>query len=169
MVSKANELNVTLSSTVYPVNGSGDGIDSPQRVLFPVERLNLKWNQVHRIGAGLQNMGNTCFLNSALQCLTYTPPFANYMLTREHSKSCKCLVLPSFTTYHCNNDLINLPCHELCVARAYQLSFCLWSWAFSFSPCSRFRARVLYDVHHAKPHHSGFCQLWECHQAHRCA
>lgn len=82
-----NALNLTLC--LCPVNGSGDGIDLPQRVLFPPERLNLKWNQVHRIGAGLQNMGNTCFLNSALQCLTYTPPFANYMLTREHSKTCK--------------------------------------------------------------------------------
>ncbi|XP_056286682.1 ubiquitin carboxyl-terminal hydrolase 42 [Pseudoliparis swirei] len=70
------------------VVSGGDGIDSPQKVLFPPERLNLKWTQVHRIGAGLQNMGNTCFLNSALQCLTYTPPFANYLLTREHSKTC---------------------------------------------------------------------------------
>ncbi|XP_077481716.1 ubiquitin carboxyl-terminal hydrolase 42 isoform X2 [Stigmatopora argus] len=67
---------------------SGDGIDVPQKVLFSPERLTLKWNQVHRIGAGLQNVGNTCFLNSALQCLTYTPPFANYMLSREHSKTC---------------------------------------------------------------------------------
>nr|XP_020471519.1 ubiquitin carboxyl-terminal hydrolase 42 isoform X2 [Monopterus albus] len=70
------------------VMSSGDGIDLPQKVLFSPERLNLKWTQVHRIGAGLQNMGNTCFLNSALQCLTYTPPLANYMLTREHSKTC---------------------------------------------------------------------------------
>uniref|UniRef100_H3D5R5 Ubiquitin carboxyl-terminal hydrolase n=1 Tax=Tetraodon nigroviridis TaxID=99883 RepID=H3D5R5_TETNG len=66
----------------------GDGIEMPQKVLFPPERINLKWTQVHRIGSGLQNMGNTCFLNSALQCLTYTAPFANYMLTREHSKTC---------------------------------------------------------------------------------
>ncbi|KAF3853374.1 hypothetical protein F7725_014062 [Dissostichus mawsoni] len=71
-----------------PLISSGDGIDTPQKVLFPPERLNLKWTQVQRIGAGLQNMGNTCFLNSALQCLTYTPPFANYLLTREHSKTC---------------------------------------------------------------------------------
>ncbi|XP_053197174.1 ubiquitin carboxyl-terminal hydrolase 42 [Scomber japonicus] len=83
--------NTTPSSVDRPkeqVISGGDGIDMPQKVLFPPERLNLKWTQVHRIGAGLQNMGNTCFLNSALQCLTYTPPFANYMLTREHSKTC---------------------------------------------------------------------------------
>ncbi|KAM4525037.1 ubiquitin carboxyl-terminal hydrolase 42 [Odontesthes bonariensis] len=83
--------NSTPSSVDWPkdqVISGGDGIDLPQKVLFPPERLSLKWSQVHRIGAGLQNMGNTCFLNSALQCLTYTPPLANYMLTREHSKTC---------------------------------------------------------------------------------
>uniref|UniRef100_A0AAX7UIV5 USP domain-containing protein n=1 Tax=Astatotilapia calliptera TaxID=8154 RepID=A0AAX7UIV5_ASTCA len=67
---------------------SSDGIDLPQKVLFSPDQLSLKWAEVHRIGAGLQNMGNTCFLNSALQCLSYTPPLANYMLTREHSKTC---------------------------------------------------------------------------------
>ncbi|KAK2876597.1 hypothetical protein Q8A67_020693 [Cirrhinus molitorella] len=67
---------------------SGDGIALPQKVLFSPERLCLKWNQGQRVGAGLQNMGNTCFLNSTLQCLTYTAPLANYMLTREHTKTC---------------------------------------------------------------------------------
>ncbi|XP_037547269.1 ubiquitin carboxyl-terminal hydrolase 42 [Nematolebias whitei] len=83
--------NSTPSSMDRPkdqVISSGDGIELPQKVLFPPERLSLKWTQVHRAGAGLQNMGNTCFLNSALQCLTYTPPLANYMLSREHSKTC---------------------------------------------------------------------------------
>lgn len=74
------------------VMASGDGIAPPQKVLFPPERLCLKWNQSHRIGSGLQNLGNTCFLNSTLQCLTYTAPLANYMLTREHSKTCKFFV-----------------------------------------------------------------------------
>lgn len=66
----------------------GDGIAPPQKVLFPSEKICLKWQQAHRVGAGLQNLGNTCFANAALQCLTYTPPLANYMLSHEHSKTC---------------------------------------------------------------------------------
>ncbi|NWU85080.1 UBP36 hydrolase, partial [Onychorhynchus coronatus] len=66
----------------------GDGIPAPQKVLFPAQRLSMKWERVHRVGAGLSNLGNTCFLNSALQCLTYTPPLTNYLLSREHGRTC---------------------------------------------------------------------------------
>ncbi|XP_069501732.1 ubiquitin carboxyl-terminal hydrolase 42 isoform X2 [Ambystoma mexicanum] len=69
-------------------HSTGDGIASPQKILFPSEKIFLKWQQINRVGAGLQNLGNTCFVNSALQCLTYTPPLANYMLSQEHSKMC---------------------------------------------------------------------------------
>ena len=60
-------------------------------MLFPGNKLTLKWERVYRVGAGLHNLGNTCFLNSTVQCLTYTPPLANYLLSKEHSRACEYL------------------------------------------------------------------------------
>ncbi|KAK7939793.1 hypothetical protein WMY93_003119 [Mugilogobius chulae] len=65
-----------------------DGIPAPQKFLFSGNKLTLKWERVYRVGAGLHNLGNTCFLNSTVQCLTYTPPLANYLLSKEHSRAC---------------------------------------------------------------------------------
>uniref|UniRef100_A0A673M1Z4 Ubiquitin carboxyl-terminal hydrolase n=1 Tax=Sinocyclocheilus rhinocerous TaxID=307959 RepID=A0A673M1Z4_9TELE len=67
---------------------SYDGIPAPQKMLFLGNKLSMKWERVYRVGAGLHNLGNTCFLNSTVQCLTYTPPLANYLLSKEHSRSC---------------------------------------------------------------------------------
>ncbi|XP_067914449.1 ubiquitin carboxyl-terminal hydrolase 36 isoform X2 [Heterodontus francisci] len=88
----AGQKNVCSTPTkkqVYETSGTpNDGIPAPQKVLFPMEKLSMKWVRVCRVGAGLHNLGNTCFLNSTIQCLTYTPPLANYLLSKEHSKTC---------------------------------------------------------------------------------
>ncbi|CAN6245783.1 unnamed protein product [Urochloa humidicola] len=44
---------------------------------------------LRRIGAGLHNLGNTCYLNSVLQCLTYTEPFVAYLQSSKHESSCR--------------------------------------------------------------------------------
>lgn len=61
----------------------------PKKVLFDPGHLQMKWAESRSIGSGLGNMGNTCFLNSVLQCLSYTPPLVNFMLSGEHKNNCK--------------------------------------------------------------------------------
>lgn len=40
---------------------------------------NLTWQQT-QVGAGLENLGNTCYMNATLQCLSYLPILAEHFL-----------------------------------------------------------------------------------------
>ena len=40
------------------------------------------------VGAGLQNLGNTCYVNAALQCLSHTLPLASWMVSQEQATLC---------------------------------------------------------------------------------
>ena len=66
-----------------------DDIPKPKRELFDSNKLVLEWKSNHRVGAGLCNLGNTCFLNSVLQCLLYTPPLYNYVTSLDHRQICE--------------------------------------------------------------------------------
>ena len=59
-----------------------DGVSGPVPGMFDPSLVlaNMHWTSMSRAGPGLYNQGNTCFLNSTLQCLLHTPAFTQILL-----------------------------------------------------------------------------------------
>uniref|UniRef100_A0A667WGS7 USP domain-containing protein n=1 Tax=Myripristis murdjan TaxID=586833 RepID=A0A667WGS7_9TELE len=74
----------------------------------------MTWAQVQHIGAGLRNVGNTCFLNATLQCLSYTPPLSNYMLSESFLLCMMCTMQDHITEVFANSGKVIKPLGEFC-------------------------------------------------------
>jgi len=88
---KATPSNKVLTTNgVKPGNNvAKDGLPVPKRVLFSSDKLEHNWNRSARPGCGLINLGVTCYINSSLQCLTYTPSLSNFLLKSNHQQTCR--------------------------------------------------------------------------------
>ena len=58
-------------------------------------------NKLFYIGSGLPNIGNTCFMNSMLQCLSYTSALQNYLLTQSHMQRCRDVPKSNYFCFMC--------------------------------------------------------------------
>lgn len=79
------------SATVSTTNGVAKATASSS-----TPALDLTWSRIRTKGIGLLNLGNNCYLNATLQCLAYTPPLSQWLVTRPHSPQCRFRVLKGF-------------------------------------------------------------------------
>lgn len=86
-------LFILISDGTSSSSSSGkDQLPTPKRVLYPRENVQIGWKATGRkwnTGAGMVNVGNTCYLNSTLQALFHVPAIANWLISDSaHREQC---------------------------------------------------------------------------------
>lgn len=72
------------AKTFLPKTG-GAGPNEEDKDSGHMSPLTMTWKKPIGSSRGFVNYGNTCFLNSALQCIVNTPPLVQYLLTMDDS------------------------------------------------------------------------------------
>lgn len=111
------------------------GTESSQLVVEP------SWKRPVRVGCGLNNLVNTCYLNSVLQVLTYTPSLVNFVQSHHGAAACRappsrvcmlCVLRQHVSTVHNGaargsisptQFIVNLKGKSLCVFYHFPLLF----------------------------------------------
>ncbi|XP_076952933.1 ubiquitin carboxyl-terminal hydrolase 8-like [Bidens hawaiensis] len=76
---KGSYIEIEDLETEPTVNGHSDKVNPYVRLGQPP--LASSFNEPQKLGlTGLSNLGNTCYMNSAVQCLAHTPHFVDYFL-----------------------------------------------------------------------------------------
>ncbi|KAL0754245.1 hypothetical protein Bca101_091913 [Brassica carinata] len=98
--SKSNDTNLDISLSKSPDNrqqwspnvspGSDTDVDLGNQPLWRFRQEPPKIVEPTCVGAGLLNLGNSCFINSVLQCFTHTVPLIESLYSYQYEEPCNC-------------------------------------------------------------------------------
>ena len=119
--SQSTEEKPSTVSDKVDAESSAKAVETAKLADMLTDDMFMRWPAIScRIGAGLQNLGNTCFVNATIQCLTYTVPLVNYLLSLNHAASCK---LSNYITF--NYNLVSHSRGQMYIGHITAVSVCV--------------------------------------------